>query len=97
MCQPRITYSLLYVPIINTALDGEGGVFQDYAGYERSEGFDFIIDAYRATSKQHNITAKNTHNANGCDGAVRQIDVFRLNPELHLLVDPFGQRVAHAI
>ena len=43
------------------------------------------------------ISPRNTLNANGYAGAVRQVNVLRVNPDLHLLVDAFGQRVAHAI
>ena len=97
MCVPHGTYSWLYMPIINAALDRQGGVCLQYDGYSRPPGFNAIVDGYRQTFALHGVTPANTLDANGYAAAARQEHILGLHPDLHTRVDYYGQRVVSAI
>ena len=65
MCQPGGTFSWLYMPIINAALNRQGGVCLDYDGFDRPQGFQNIVNGYRHLFQQYDVTPANTLNANG--------------------------------
>ena len=96
MCVPHGTYSCLYMPIINAALDRQGGVCLQYDGYGRPPGFIAIVDGYRQTFTLHGVTPANTLDSNGY-AAAGQEQILALHPNLHTRVDYHGQRVADAI
>ena len=97
MCQPGGTFSWLYMPIINAALNRQGGVCSDYDGFDRPQGFQNIVNGYRQLFQQYDVTAANTLNANGYAIDTRQEEVMALDDDLRSRVDAYGQRVAHAI
>ena len=94
MCEPDGTYSWLYMPIINAALNRQNGV---YDGYARPPGFNDIVNGYREAFTQHGVTPANTLDAYDYANAARQEEVLALDADLHTRVDYFGQCVANAI
>lgn len=94
MCNPGDTYSWLFVPIIDAALNHEGGILQDFYGYARPMGFDSVVQQFRDTFLQHNITAQGSGGSNGYVGATK---LLSLNPHAHTIVDAYAQRVAAAV
>ena len=96
MCDPQGTFSWLYMPIINAALDHESSSL-GYDGFARPPGFSNIVNNYRTLFHRHGLTAANTLDGRGYALDTRQEQLLSLDDNLRVRVDTYGQRVAHAI